>query len=246
MAHAQGRKTFLFKITIVIVSCVAVVIVSQFPSAVPETSGQTTEIENRRVPSVRPINSLIDDFDKSIQLRFLTAPNFGMRRMEPPGPTNPHFEQFSPNTDAEKASVAGFEANNWDVGIYLFGKRTQPRANAKTEKFEIKYRLFDPLPVTRDLKRSDLLRSKTLLTEVKKAFLHFQQPDSPNHEGVTFDIGEWSYIARPVRAVQQSCLQCHKDYVVTKKLGDGKFKFRKRQVGDANGVLVYAFSKRDK
>lgn len=245
MAHTSRRKTFLLKIAVVVVGCAAVVIVSQFPSTVRETAGQTKYSDDRRVPSVRPIKSLIDDFDKSIQLRFLTAPNFGMRRMEPPGPTNPHFEQFSPKTAAEMASVAGFEANNWDVGIYLFGKRTQPKANTKTEKFEIKYRLFDPLPVTRDLKRSDLLRSKTLLTEVKKAFLHFQQPDSPNHAGSTFDIGEWSYVARPVRAVQQSCLECHKDYVVTKKLDDGKFKFRKRQIGDANGVLVYAFSRRD-
>ena len=34
------------------------------------------------------------------------------------------------------------------------------------------------------------------------------------------------------------------DYAVIDKLQDGRFKFRKRAVGDVNGILLYAFRKR--
>ncbi len=240
------RRSYL-KLSILVIWLAAVAIL--FSSFLGKTNGQNKKvsddfIENRRS---KPADQIIDDFDKSIQRRFLTDPYFGIRRIQPLGPTNPHFEQFHPKNDKERASVAAFESGNWDVGIYLFGRRATPKVDngSELEGFEIRYRLFDPLPVTKGLKTQKLRRSQKLLERVKKAFLEFQTPNSRSENEFEFDMGEWAYVARPVRAVNQSCLQCHKDYVVTEKLGDGKFKFRKRQIGDANGVLVYGFKKKD-
>jgi hypothetical protein len=204
-------------------------------------SGQTKEIR------LEPESSLIDRFDKTVQQRFLTEPNFGIRRLQPVHPPSPHLEQFSPINDEERASVADFEKDGWDVSLYLFGRRAAPKVvDGKEQKeFSINYRLNQPLPITSDLKKKQLPKAEKLLKQVKTAFLEFQTPNSPNENNYEFSIGKWSYVAKSVRAVNQSCLKCHTDYVMTEKIGDDKYKFRKRQVGDANGVIVYGFARKD-
>ena len=193
--------------------------------------------------------ALVEKFDKTIQLRFLTEPFVGMARIAPRRPTGPsprHVSGFSPQTHEEVAAVAGFEKEGWDVGIYLFGRRVDPRTNTKKETdYDIRYRLFNPAPVTSGLKRSSFRKQKKLAEEVKRAFLEFQKMDGPNANEMKFEIGDWSYFARPVRASNQSCLQCHRDYVITDKLADGKFVARPRKIGDVNGVLFYALRKRE-
>ncbi len=195
------------------------------------------------VKNSKPENALVERFDAAIQQRFLTEPNFGMRRIQPAFPPNPHLEQFSPINDEERASVAAFEKDGWKVSLYLFGRHAAPKVvDGKEQKeFSVSYRLNKPLPITKELTEKQLPNAEKLLKEVKAAFLEFQTPNSPNENNYEFSIGKWSYVAKPVRAVNQSCLKCHTDYVVTEKVGDDKYKFRKRQVGDANGVIVYGF-----
>ena len=129
--------------------------------------------------------------------------------------------------------------------LYLFGKRANPRiVDGKTKKdFVINYRINQPVSITKGLKKQDLPKGETLMKDVKEAFLAFQTPNGANENNYDFRVGKWSYVVRPVRAANESCLKCHTDYVVTEKLKSGQFKFRKRQIGDANGVLVYGFSK---
>lgn len=208
-------------------------------------SGQTNETIFDKHP--KPENSLVDRFDKAIQQRFLTEPDFGIRRIQPVYPPNPHLEQFSPINDEEKASVADFEKNGWNVSLHLFGRRAYPKIvdGKEQKKFSINYRLNKPLPITGELRREKLPKAEKLLKQVKAAFLEFQTPNSPNENDYKFSIGKWSYVAKAVRAVNQSCLKCHTDYVITEKIEDDKYKFRKRQVGDANGVIVYGFSRKD-
>ena len=190
-----------------------------------------------------PADVLIDDFDKTIQERFLTAPQFGIFRITPNRPISPHLDQFTPQTPGEISAVNAFAINGWDVGIYLFGRKVTRRTDSKSEKYDIKYRLFDPIKVTSVRKKVDFQKSTALIKEIKNAFVTFQKTGDPNENEVRFENGRWSYIVRPVRAANQSCLQCHKDYVITDRLGDGKFTVRERRIGDANGVLVYAFKK---
>lgn len=207
-------------------------------------SGQSKETI---INELKPENLLIEQFDAAIQQRFLTEPNFGIRRIQPINPPGPHLEYFSPINDEEKQSVAAFEEDGWNVSLYLFGRRANPRIvkGKETEKFSINYRLNPPLPITSETQKVNLPRAKELIKEVKAAFIEFQTPDSPNKNNYEFKIGKWSYVAKPVRAVNESCLKCHTDYVITEKIGDHRYKFRKRAVGDANGVIVYGFAKKD-
>lgn len=214
-------------------------------------SGQTKEIKNPAVAAgfvldSKPESALIERFDAAVQQRFLTQPNFGIRRIVPVNPPNPHLEKFVPINDEEKTSVSDFEKDGWQVSLYLFGRRAIPKiVNGKEQaKFDINYRLNKPLPVTAELKERDLPEPEKLLERVKTAFVDFQTLDSPNENEYEFGIGQWSYVAKPVRAANESCLRCHADYVITEKSGDDQYKFRKRAVGDANGVLVYGFRKK--
>lgn len=237
------------KLIIVATAIVAVIIIQvTLSSHRPQASGVTTAVV--RVESAdASLDSLVDAFDRTIQQRFLTAPFFGYARIAPAQPTGPrpgHVESFSPGTPEEYAAVAAFKKEGWDVGLYLFGRRVEARTKTKAENdYDIRYRLFNPIPVTPGLKRSSFRKQKKLANEVKRAFLEFQKLDSPNANEMRFEIGDWSYIARPVRASNQSCLECHKDQVITAKVAEGKFMARPRRIGDVNGVLFYALRKRD-
>lgn len=203
-------------------------------------------VEKEVKPNLKPADSQVDAFDSHIQKRFLTEPNFGMRRVAgPPNPTSPHLNSFEPKYSEEYKYVSVFEKEGWKMSLYLFGRVANPKVVKGIEQktFSINYRLNPPLAITTNVKPNKLPKTKSLLKEVKSAFIAFQTPNGENENNYEFSIGKWSYVARPVRAVNESCIRCHKDYVITEKLGNGKFTFRKRKVGDANGVIVYGFRK---
>ena len=243
-----SRTTFRVKIVVLFLFVLGLGLILADQSF-RETRGQVRSPQGatEEVTITVPADVLIDDFDKTIQQRFLTAPSFGIRRIEPRVPPleNPHFQYFTPNTEAERSAVNAFDLNGWDVGIFLYGRKVTRRTDTKKEKYNIRYRIFDPIPVTGELKKSDFSSPKDLAEEIKQAFVDFQKPGSPNENEVRLEGGRWSYVARPVRAATRSCIVCHKDYVITERLGDGKFTARPRKIGDANGVLVYAFRRRD-
>lgn len=195
----------------------------------------------------KPEPALIDKFDKAVQQRFLTKLFFGIARIEPVFKPNPHLRVFVPEDEEERKSVGDFVNDGWKVDIYLFGRRTQPVVvNGKERKeFKANYRLNRPISVTGNLKEKEMQKPDTLLKEVKHAFREFETPTSPNRNHYEFSIGDWSYVARPVRAANESCLQCHTDYVIAEQTAKNRYRFRRRQVGDVNGVLVYGFIKND-
>lgn len=209
------------------------------------------EAQNKRSDAVeprRPDMDLINKFDKEVRARFLTMPFFGMARIAPIQPVkfrSSHISSFSPNTPDEVAAVKSFNDDGWDVGIYLYGRRSEPKLKEgkPTDKFNIRYRINQPVPVTFGLKEGSLQEPTHLIKYVKQAFLEYQKATPDEARDFGFENGDWSYIARPVRAVNQSCLQCHNDYVVVDNLPNRQFKMRKRQVGDVNGILLYAFRK---
>jgi hypothetical protein len=210
-----------------------------FWSAKGQTVGKKTE------SNPKPEMSQIDFFDSLIQKRFLIKPDFGIRRIQPVFPPSPHLEFFDAEDGDETKSVNRFINEGWQGSIYLFGRIANPKViNGKEQaSFSINYRLNKPLAMTKNIKQTDLPKAEKLLKKVKSAFIAFQTPNSENENNYEFSLGKWSYVAKPVRAVNESCIRCHTDYVITEKLGDGKFTFRKRKVGDANGVIVYGFSK---
>lgn len=218
-----------------------------------KTSGQKNNVSGSIGVSSEsiPDSSVVDRFDTAVQKRFLTEPNFGARRMLPTTPEpleSAHVGSFSPVNDDEKDVVSAFQNDGWRVGLYLFGRRAEPNGKEKNplEKFKIRYRINQPIPVTWGLREKHLPNSKKLIKEVKEAFLRFQAANRSDENNFQFQKGEWTFVARPVRAVNDSCVRCHTDYVVTNRLDDGRFQFRKRAVGDVNGVIVYGFSKEEK
>ena len=220
--------------------------VSLFSLQISRTAnGQIKKPDENVKLNLKPADSLINSFDAAIQKRFLTEPYFGIRRIAPNYPTNPHFEYFDAKTDEERKSFADFESGGWKVFLYLFGKKANPRiVDGKAKKdFVINYRINQPVTITKNLEKKDLPTGGSLMKDVKEAFLAFQTTNGTNENNYEFDNGKWSYIARPVRAANESCVKCHTDYVVTEKLKNNQFKFRKRQIGDVNGVLVYGFAK---
>lgn len=196
------------------------------------------ENQNRAVS----IQSDLERFNLAVQKRFLTEPSFGMSRI---AQTLSHMRGFHPNGEEESALVKGFNDNGWKIGIYLYGRTALPREskNNSQRKFDIKYRVNQPVPVTWGLKEKELPNAKKLMPEVKEAFLNFQTNKNPDEGNLQFTKGNWTFLAKPVRAMNDSCIRCHTDYVITEKLGDGKFKLRKRAVGDVNGIVVYGYSK---
>jgi len=226
----------------------AICVVSLFSAQIFwSANGQIKQPDDKSASNLKSADELINSFDALIQQRFLTEPYFGIRRIAPTYPTNPHLESFYPKNEDETKSRAEFEKGGWKVFLYLFGRQANPRVvDGKPQKeFSIKYRINQPVPVTKKLKSEDLPKGEELMKDVKKAFLAFQTPNSANENNYEFKKGSWNYVARPVRAANETCIKCHTDYVITGKLDKNTFKFRKRQVGDTNGVLVYGFKKDD-
>jgi hypothetical protein len=187
-----------------------------------------------------PAPRLINDLDKVVQLRFLTAPNFGVRRIGPN--PNPHLEGFEPHTTEETEAVNNLQNAKWKVAVYLFGRRGYQKAPQKHSDAEqglmVQYKLNYPVPITNNVKKWELAKPKGLQDGVDEAFNRFAAAESYD-----FSLGKWSYVARPVRA-QDSCLKCHTD-LFTNKLDSKNWEYRNRRVGDVIGVLVYAFGKKN-
>lgn len=216
----------------------------------PEISGQTRVGSLQNARDRAPNVASIDRLDHAVQRRFLTEPFFGIRRIEPTTPEpleSIHVGSFSARTDEERAIVSGIGKDGWLSAIYLFGRRATPRGDKTNpyRKFDIRYRVNLPVPVTPELERDKLPKSKKLIDDVKKAFARFQSAPAADPAEYRFAQGKWEFVAKPVRAVNQSCVSCHTDWVVNADLGDGRYEFRQRKIGDVNGVIVYGFSKKD-
>jgi len=208
--------------------------------------GQTLTADG---PAILPDAALIEKFDREVHARFLTMPFFGIARMAPTTPqplTSNHVGEFLPGNPAEAEILKSFTDGGWDVGLYLYGRRAIPKLEKGKPKdeFDIRYRVNQPVKVTYSFKDSELPEAKGMIDEVKDAFLTFQNETADAPKNIEFVKGDWSYVAKPVRAMNESCLKCHNDYVILDKLPNGQFKMRKRQVGDVNGVLLYAFRHR--
>jgi hypothetical protein len=209
------------------------------------------QIDKSRARGRKPDMALIDKFDSQIQQRFLTEPFFGIARIAPVTPQplrSDHLRHFSPVNADEAGIQKSFIDDGWDVGIYLYGRRAEPKIVKGRQKndFSIRYRVNQPVPVTAGVSEREMQDATDMINQVKEAFLAFQNTAPDELRNFEFDSGDWSYVARPVRAVSQSCLKCHNDYVMLERLGNDKFKMRKRQVGDVNGILLYAFRRSDR
>ena len=79
-------------------------------------------------------------------------------------------------------------------------------------------------------------RSVNLWNESRQALLAFVQRDS-----FEFAKADWNFIARPVRASDATCLQCHREPYSSGIRNAGEPSNLK--VGDALGVVLYGYQR---
>lgn len=204
----------------------------------PSSLAQTSNPASLNVP---PSTERLDEI---VQKRFLDTVGFGMARIatlprKPEPLKSKHVMTFGPRNDQEQSVVDEFAG--WDLGIYLFGRWAMEKEGDNNGKFKIDYRINQAIPVTPGLKPTDFPRPRKIIDEVKDAFYEFQAVSEADQKPIELSSrGDWTYIATPVRIANQSCIQCHTDYVATRRMENGQVAFRKKQIGDVNGILVYA------
>jgi hypothetical protein len=183
-------------------------------------------------------SDLISALDDCIQQRFLDVDQgFGFRRLVRSGET-PH--RFKPE-NAKELSIVGYLSKvKLNVVLYLAGRNLlRPGADAaEAGAGELGKLIKGPVFITgNDVRVSGPPTVSELSEQSRKAMQNFQKSDRYD-----FTIREWKIIARPVRASEASCLKCH-HYDETGTLPQAKVEeeSRRLKIGDALGVVVYAY-----
>lgn len=191
-------------------------------------------------PNTPPEISRLDDY---IQMRFLDRTTFGINRMGGPMPTTPlepgvpfrmkvsprneaflsHMRMFRPENPTEQSVVDQLRQKGFEVAAYLIGHQALAETPVPTPRAGLQ----GPVSIT---SRSDtqFADETFLFSEGKKALASIGQ-------GPGYDVkkGDWNMAIRPLRASNQTCIQCHTTVDGTPKLGD------------ALGVVMYVYRQHD-
>jgi hypothetical protein len=217
------------------------------PTSVTTMSSQESTVEF----------TLIREFDDCIQQRFQDIDKaFGFRRIIKKGDT-PH--RFKPENAKELTSVGKLKEAGITVALYLTSRSVlgekpdkkewnqdtpdnSPRGNLLTPpqyESHISRRLIKgPVSIT-GTEKGGLPLPSELWDQSRSAMAAFASKDS-----FQFSQGEWHFIARPVRATEQSCLGCHLDDTTrTIARGSGDENGKRLHIGDPLGVMLYAYRK---
>ena len=182
--------------------------------------------------------ALIEALDDCVQQRFLDIDKgFGFRRLVRPGET---AHRFKPENAKELAVVAYLTGQKVDVVLYLAGRGiVSANLNSKDVDGVAAKLIKGPIRITPgDKAVANLPTLRQLWDHGQQAMRVFQ-----GSENYDFNLGEWKFIARPVRASDQSCLKCHQ------ASGPSHPNLRQEstalQIGDPLGLLVYGYKKND-
>jgi len=186
--------------------------------------------------------SLLDD---CVQQRFKDVDNgFGFRRIVKVGET-PH--RFKPENAKELRVVDELKAARLSVALYLAGRRV---LGDKPDATAIVARRFIQGPASvasTDHKNGDLPGPAELWDQSRAAMLAFQSSQTYD-----FAVGKWKFSGRPVRATEQSCLNCHnsgetRSIPLTSTNRPSELQITKPlRIGDPLGVVLYAHERRSK
>lgn len=218
-------------------------------------SSQSQEKPNPQKPDLLMLGcSVVDPIDECIQELFSKADfRFGMTRV--PTRTS-HIKYFAPSTPKEVQMVKELEADGWEVGFYLAGRRIlgeKPDVNAIKLFADGHSVIGGPISITGALQkganRSQLAMpiAAKLWDEGQKAMRAFES--SNRYE---FSVGKWTVEARPIRA-RQDCLKCHNNTTTPPDNSPISSDFAgivhahsktPIKVGDALGVAMYAYTRK--
>lgn len=180
---------------------------------------------------------LIAALDDCIQQRFLDVEKgFGFRRIIRPGDT-PH--RFKAGNAKELTIVEYLTRARLDVVLYLAGRGiVGPKLNSQHVDSIAGNLIKGPVFITASDKQiAGLPTPKQLWNHGQEAMQVFQ--GSGKYD---FSLGEWKFIARPVRASDTTCLKCHqRNGTNLFSRGNIGQESKSLQIGDPIGLLVYGY-----
>jgi hypothetical protein len=203
-----------------------------------------------------PESQVIDALDDCIQQRFKDIDkSFGFRRIIRAGDT-PH--RFKPENTKEFSSIKELSSQKVEVALYLASRSVlgdkpddkewnqdrlasteqgaTPMSIGRGTGFSRKIIKGPVLICAKD--KLDMPLPSELWEQSRKAMQAFATKDS-----FEFTLGNWQFTARPVRASEQSCLQCHlidSTAVLARKPNEEP---KQLKIGDPLGVVLYAYRK---
>ena len=168
----------------------------------------------------------ISKLNDCIQTRFvIRSPFFGLSRIGPP-----QFHgvgMFQPENSVEVDVVRQLRRKGFEVAVYLVGRQAMDeRATATPAFFARRSGLQGPANIT--------LRPDTRLPAADVLFTEGRTALASNldDQGYSVKSGDWTLALRPLRASNQTCIQCHTTVDSAPKLGD------------ALGVVMYVYLQR--
>lgn len=220
------------------------------------------------VPHIVDCNdSPLNDLDKFIQRRFQERDvSFGISRVLPSTyhqRENARFAavHFAPRNDEELLTTNALRDEGWKVGLFLVGRGILDKKPKKelwddpNNEYYARKPINNPILITPQTKVEELPPAYELWDESQKAMKSF----SRDKEQYTFTAGQWQMLARPIRATQQACLQCHQgntspnvygrlrlisDERLTAKKAEESSPVNPLKIGDPLGVALYVYKQK--
>jgi hypothetical protein len=173
------------------------------------------------LPTVKTIEPVeISRLNDCVQLRFLDRKAFGINRIGP-GRYHQGLRTFQPENPTEAAVIEQLKEKHLEVAIFLVGRQ----ALIASPWIIGRAGLQGPASV-KLLQDAELPDAAFLLSEGRIAL-------AKTGEGSDVRTGNWTVALRPLRAGNQTCVQCH---AAQYSSGESSPK-----LGDALGVAMYAY-----
>ena len=201
----------------------------------------TSRVYSQGADASRDASTLLATLDDCIQDRFrnLTDKRLGLMRVVP---ASPHA--FFADNVREESVVQYLEAMHLNVVMYVGGRKlleengysvTPQRGALMMVPGRNGARLEGPIlvtPLAADAPPRNAVSAATLMADAARALRAFHETDA-----TSFATPGWNVVARPVRASSKACLGCHR------LVPSGK-RENALQIGDALGVVLYAYQQR--
>jgi hypothetical protein len=158
----------------------------------------------------------IEQLHECIKLRFLDTRSFGMSRILPNRDRG--IRVFHPENPAEQSVLSKLRLQGYEVGLYLAGRRIlleRPAIDARRSTVQ------GPAFMT-PFYKDELPPPELLLADSRRALINFEKG-----EGYDIQKPGWMVAMRPLRATNESCVQCHGSVKIGDPLGVALYVYRR-------------------
>jgi hypothetical protein len=156
----------------------------------------------------------LSQLNDCIQQRLVGSTTFGMRRILPNGGSH-GIRQFRAENFAEQAAINQLERKGYEVALYLAGRNVMAAPSRARMVAMYRYGVQGPAYITRIHDAGELPGQDALLEESRGALANFG-----TGQGYEIQRGDWTVALRPLRATNQTCVQCHNASGANVKMND--------------------------